>query len=461
MHRAVLSPLGDVRWWAGSLVLICGCAAIAPPEPPRGSPSAERRAAGRFEVGRRDYTFVDTSRPNDARDGPNAEKRRTLVTTVWFPRDAPGSHPLVLYSHGYLATREGGAYLAEWLASRGYVVAAPDHPLTQRWAAHWTAVGDVVHQPADLSLVIDRILGWNDRERPFAGSVDPTRIGVMGLSLGGMTATLAAFHPRLHDARIRAAVSIAGPMTMFGARFFADVPIPFLLLAGDEDVVIDYATNAPLVLERVPDGRLVTIHGGNHLGFDDTSTGVLRALPNPDTEACWFLLWTLDLDRSRDTLAELGGSRVGLVVPSQIPRPCSTPAPFTAMSPIRQHLIAQLAVGAFFDSVFAPDEAARAAAANYLREDLARDIPEIRYAESWRPASRGCAVSRAQRPAQPVPGHSEQQLTGPPEGVPRRPRKRGRRRSALGTAPAIRCRRAGRRASPAPAWCAGAPPAAC
>jgi len=364
----------------GILVLVSACAAIAPSAPPRASASAERLAA-RFDVGRRDYTFVDASRPNDARDGAHARKRRTLVTTVWFPRGALGPHPLVLYSHGYFATRRGGAYLAEWLASRGYVVAAPDHPLTRRSTAHGRTVGDVVHQPADLSFVIDQVLGWNDRDRPFDGAVDLQRIGVMGLSLGGMTATLAAFHPRLRDARIRAAVSIAGPMTIFGTGFFAHAPIPFLMLAGDEDVVIDYATNAPLVLGRVPDGRLVTIHGGNHVGFDDSSTGVLRALPNPDAEACWFLFWTLDLSRSRDTLAALGGPEAGLVVPSEIPRPCSAPAPFTAMSPVRQHLIAQLAVGAFFDSVFAPDEAARAAALSYLRKDLGRDFPEARYAD--------------------------------------------------------------------------------
>jgi dienelactone hydrolase len=373
-----------VRCWIGVLVLFSGCAAIAPSRPSRDSVTAERLAAGRFDVGRRDYTFVDASRPHDARDGANAEKRRTLVTTVWFPRGAPGPHPLLLYSHGYLATREGGAYLAEFLARRGYVVAAPDHPLTQRWTVHGMAAADVVHQPADLSFVIDRILDWSEHERPFDGSIDAQRIGVMGLSLGALTATLAAFHPQLRDARIRAAVSMAGPMTIFGASFFAKAPIPFLLIAGDEDVVVDYATNAPLVLERVPNGGLVTIHGGNHVGFDDSSTGVLRVLPNPDVEVCWILHWALDLSRGRDTLEELGGSEAGLAVPREVPRPCSTPARFSAVSPVRQHLITQLAVGAFFDGAFAPTADARAAARDYLRNDLARDLPEARYAENDR-----------------------------------------------------------------------------
>lgn len=108
----------------------------------------------------------------------------------------------------------GGTYLAEGLASRGYVVAAPDHPLTRRRAAS-RRIEDVVQQPADLRIVIDRLLASRAGERPF-DQIDPQRIGVMGLSLGGMTATLAAFHPRLRDPRIGAAVSIAGPMTLSG-----------------------------------------------------------------------------------------------------------------------------------------------------------------------------------------------------------------------------------------------------
>ncbi len=399
--RAVLPTIGAVACRLGILVLASACA-LAPHGPPRDSTSAERVAAGRYEVGRRDYVFVDASRPNDARDGAKAGTRRTLVTTVWFPRGVPGSHPLVLYSHGYFGARSDGTYLAEWLARRGYVVAAPDHPLTRRWTARGKTIGDVANQPGDLTFLIDRVLAWDERERPFDGAIDPRRIGVMGHSLGGMTATLAAYHPRLRDERIRAVVSLAGPMTIFGARFFAGAPVPFLMLAGDQDVVIDYATNAPLVLERVPHGRLVTIHGGNHVGFTDESTGILRALPNADTEACWLLSWTLDLQRGRDTLAALGGPDAGLVVPAEIPRPCTTPAPVAAMSPVRQHLIAQLAVGAFFDSVLAPDEAARTAARRYLQEDLERDFPEVRYEQAYGRVASGRATDPGGRTPAPA-----------------------------------------------------------
>ena len=363
------------------VVLGAACTVIVPPAPPPpGSPSARLLAEGPFEVGRRDYALVDGSRPNDARTGEAACRPRRLQTTIWFPRAAPGPHPLVLYSHGFLSTRRGGTYLAEWLASRGYVVAAPDHPLTARWTRGDRVIDDVVNQPADLRFLADTILGWDECERPFEGAVDPERIGVMGLSLGGMTATLAAFHPRLRDPRIRAAVSIAGPMTIFAPGFFAAVPVPFLMIAGNADVVVDYAANAPLVLERVPDGELVTIAGGSHAGFDDAGSGVLRVLCNPDALACWWLSLVLDLSHSRATLVALDGEEGGVIVPGATPRPCVQAPPCRAIDPARQHLATKLAVGAFFDRYLAADPAARWAAAAYLRGDLARDFPEVRHA---------------------------------------------------------------------------------
>jgi dienelactone hydrolase len=363
------------------LVLCVACAVVRPIAGPLpGSASAIRLATAPFAVGRYDETFVDPSRPDDERDGPGARRRRTLVTTVWFPYAAPGPHPLVVYSHGYFATRWGATYLAERLASRGYVVAAPDHPLTRRRVAS-RRVEDVVQQPGDLRVVIDRLLASSAGERPF-DQIDPERIGVMGVSLGGMTATLAAFHPRLRDPRIRAAVSIAGPMTLFGSRFFAGVPVPFLMLAGDEDVVIDYAANAPLALERVPTGRLVTIHGATHVGFDDSATGLLRLFPNPDVVACWWLARTLDLSRARTVLPGITGPEVGIALPLEISRPCATSPPCTAMDPRRQHLVAALAVGAFFDAILGADRATRAAAEEYLQRALPVDFPEVRYGET-------------------------------------------------------------------------------
>jgi len=367
-----------VPLWLALVVLGSACAVVAPR-----SPEWARFGGGPFRVAHRDYTFVDRSRPVDpsAGDGGSASPR-ILKTRVWFPLDDSAPHALVVYSHGYFSNRHGGTYLAEWLASRGYVVAAPDHPLTHRWAPYGPRADDVVNQPGDLHAVIDGVLAWGTLERPFPGTIDPQQIGVVGLSLGGMTATLAAFHPRLRDPRISAAVSLAGPMTIFGPRFFATAPVAFLMVAGDADVIVDYGTNAPLVLERVPDGALVTIAGASHAGFDNAVRHMPRLMGNPDRIACWWLTSNLDLSRSREVLTALGAPESGMVVPEPTPRPCLQEPPAGAMDPVRQQLITQVAVAAFFESRFAEEPSVGRAAEEYLRRGLAADFPEARYRRS-------------------------------------------------------------------------------
>ena len=351
--------------------LLSACAALAP-RPPRALPFVH----GPFHVAHGDWVFVDPWRPV-ARAGGAATPRR-LVTRVWFPLDDGGAHPLVVYSHGFLSTRDGGAYLAESLASRGYVVAAPDHPLT-RWAPWGVRGDDIVNQPGDVSAVIDGVLGWDPARRPFRGSIDADRIGVMGLSFGGLTTTLVAFHPALRDHRIAAAVSIAGPMSVFGPRFFATASVPFLMIAGDADVIVDYRTNALRVPDTVPDAALVTIAGASHTGFDEGARLLPCFIGNSDRVGCWALERWLDLSRTPDVLRELGAPENGMIVPATTPEPCRERPPAHALAVGRQHVVALVAVSAFFESRFAPDPAARDAAAQYLADGLATDFPEATY----------------------------------------------------------------------------------
>src|SRR5947208_1271778 len=95
---------------------------------------------GKYAVGLRTETFVDSTRPTE-----NVAATRTLKTAIYYPAqgtptDTPianappdtknAPYPLILFSHGLGA--RGVAYenvLKAW-ASAGYVVAAPDYPLS-------------------------------------------------------------------------------------------------------------------------------------------------------------------------------------------------------------------------------------------------------------------------------------------------------------------------------------------
>jgi hypothetical protein len=227
-----------------------------------------------------------------------------------------------------------------------------------------------------VSILVDRVLA-GDVGGLALPTVDPARIAVTGHSLGGLTATLAAYHPRLRDGRIAAAISIAGPLEMFQPSFFATADVPFLMIAGSGDVIVDYRNNAFVTLDRVPGGTLVLIAGASHVGFDDMATGLPRLMDNPDTLGCWVLDRTLHLDRALAKLREAGREGDGIDFEHGVSRPCSDAPPRVAMDAARQQMIATLAVTAFLDARLASDPAERTRAAHYLTEVLPRDFAGV------------------------------------------------------------------------------------
>jgi len=364
------------------LAVVLGAAFLAndPTPPPPGSESRQRLAPGPLPVGTADHRFVDRARPTDANGDFAGAPERTLEATLWYPKDEPGPHPLLVYSHGFMSMRSENVPLAELLASHGYVIVSMDYPLTNRRAPGGPNVADAVNQPGDVRFVIDQILGWGESERPFAGSIDGERIGALGLSLGGLTTTLVTFHPRLRDARIRAALSVAGPAAIFDERFFASADVPFLMVAGTADAMIDYETNARPIPQKVATGGLLTIANASHAGFAGFADMFpLRLLGNPDSIGCRALVGNLEARGVENPFAGLGGPEDGIVLDATAPLPCANGAADEVLAAGRQLMITRLAALAFFESRFAPDPAERASQASFLTETLPRDFSEASY----------------------------------------------------------------------------------
>jgi predicted dienelactone hydrolase len=159
--------------------------------------------------------------------GDDAETYRDLIeagrahcateqTTV--PRDQPivrTGLPLVVMSHCHVCTRFNMMTVAAYLASHGFIVAAPDHvgnTLFDGLRGESAPVGGdfLITRGADMRALVDVLLdgALDGTAGTVAAQIDPARIGVMGHSFGAVTAGWVLEH----DPRVRAGVAVAAPM---------------------------------------------------------------------------------------------------------------------------------------------------------------------------------------------------------------------------------------------------------
>lgn len=237
----------------------------AAPEPvPPPPPSVVRTTA---PVARIDADFVDTARPAVPRGDAAAADGRLLRTVIRFP-DAPGAgpFPLVVFAHGYATSTAAYAPLLDDLAAAGYVVAAPELPVTS------TAFGDDVGerepdvQVDDISFVISSVLDLGAGDGPLHGVVHDGPVAVIGHSDGGITAAAVAFASRVRDPRVAAAVVLSGARGDFGGTWFLPGGPALLAVHGDADTVNPFASSQTLYgSDRSGSPRyLVRVRGGGH-----------------------------------------------------------------------------------------------------------------------------------------------------------------------------------------------------
>ena len=193
-------------------------------------------------------TFVDTTRPTAANGSYAGAPDRTLRVPIFYPEHdgkpaldgAP--YPLVVWSHGHGGIPEGGTPIIEALVKRGYVVVAPEFPLSSSNAPGSPTLADVPRQPGDVSFVLDRVL--DEAKNPDSAlhdMIDATRIGAAGHSLGAITTYGLVYNTCCHDERVKALVPIAGAAVgMPGGEFFTGPHPPLLAIHGANDDTVSY-----------------------------------------------------------------------------------------------------------------------------------------------------------------------------------------------------------------------------
>jgi predicted dienelactone hydrolase len=234
-------------------------------------------------VGERLETFVDHTRPTDENGTAPGKPDRTLETVVFYPAEGPpggdpvkdatarsegGPFPLVVFSHGFTAHGDVYRNLVRWWAAAGYVVAAPTFPLTSGRSPGGPKLADYRNQPADVSFVLDEMLRINrDPAHPLGGTMDASRIGVAGHSLGGLTTFGVAFNECCVDKRIKAAIPMSGLRLPFGgSKYFpTGVNTPVLIIHGDQDSTVPVTQGRTAFADAHAPKYLLLLHGEDHV----------------------------------------------------------------------------------------------------------------------------------------------------------------------------------------------------
>ncbi len=165
--------------------------------------------------------------------------------------------PAVALSHGWLQPAHRYADTMRYLASWGFVVVAPD---TQKGPipSHGVMARDLT---TALRVVAGGKLG-NGRVR-----VDDRKLGVLGHSIGGGAAVLAA----AGDSSIRAVVTVTAAATRPSAVEAATrVQVPGLHLVGSDDDMAD-GDGASIAAAWAGPAMLRTVKGASHLGLAEGS----------------------------------------------------------------------------------------------------------------------------------------------------------------------------------------------
>jgi dienelactone hydrolase len=269
--------------------------------------------------------LVDRSRPTVTPDGDELAPERALPTVVHLPPgDAPA--PLIVFGHGLGGSPVGFDDLLDSWAAAGFVVAAPLFPVSNGEVSEpfgWAATEDVVHQPGDVGFVIRSLVEQSDAgEGALGGRIDPERIGVAGLSLGGGTVYGVLGTGVAEEWGVDAAVVFAGAVfdAQEGQLDLEASTVPVLAFHGNGDPVVDHADGEAARDELGGPSWFVTLDRGDHVSaFMDVASPWDRVVVDM-TLAFWS--GTLggeegQLDRLPDLVPAEGPVRVEVDVPDR------------------------------------------------------------------------------------------------------------------------------------------------
>ncbi len=255
------------------------------------------------------------------------QRGREIPVDIYWSKEASLTKPVIVFSHGLGSVRTDLRYLAQHLASHGYVVAALEHPGSNEnhvkkalaLQAPLLEAEEFLNRPKDISFVLDQLKILKETSGELQGKLASDRAVVVGYSLGGATAlsiaggelqltklkqrcpgnvlafslgenaqcfakSLPEDRYQLRDPRVKIAIAFS-PTTslLFGETGLSKVTIPILISSGSADKTTPALTEQAIAFDKILSPKwLVGFVGGTHLSVKDPATTMDQA-DQPDT----------------------------------------------------------------------------------------------------------------------------------------------------------------------------------
>ncbi len=248
-------------------------------------------------------------------------RARTYPADIYLPQmSTPRPRPVVVISHGLNSNRTTFLYLAEFLASHGFVVAVPEHIGSNTQQILGLLAGqtsdviqstEFVDRPQDVTFLLDTLEARSQSDPAFTNRLDLQNVGVIGQSFGGaplnfeqlqqdcaeqlettlnlslllqcQALRLPTRNYTLKDERVQAIIAI-NPIgsSLFGAESYEQVQVPVMMVAGSADTV------SPALLEQIQPFEwlstsqryLMMMEGGTHFSALEPPDPSAEGLPS-------------------------------------------------------------------------------------------------------------------------------------------------------------------------------------
>jgi predicted dienelactone hydrolase len=266
---------------------------------------------------------LDATQPGNAQvqvldlNFDDQKRQRQIPVDVYWSKAATTQKPIIVFTHGMGSHRKELIYLAQHLASHGYVVVSVEHPGSNEANVNNAIEGknrlmrpqEFLDRPKDISFVLDELTKLNNTpNNPLRGKLATNKVMVLGYSFGGTTALslggaelqlenlkercknnlsvvslgeviqciaqeLPSDSYQLRDDRVKSVIAISPPTSLiFGETGLSKLQVPSIIWTTSADKTTPALTEQVIGFDKIPSSKLlIAIIGGTHLSVKDPS----------------------------------------------------------------------------------------------------------------------------------------------------------------------------------------------